>query len=118
MCNRCDDKKKKCGKCVSKYVIHCLPKTITKPGYYCLAKDFTWPDPDRSAITINLPNKTLENVVLDFNQRKITTDVASEHPLVVVTNVTDVQLLNVHLEAVGAGCCIFTSLIKLGWTIL
>jgi hypothetical protein len=99
MPNCCDDKKKKCGKCVDKYVIHCLPKEITKPGEYCLAKDFTWSDPTKSAITI----KNTENVVLNFNQRKITTDVASAHPLVLVDNVTDVQLLNVHLQAVGAG---------------
>ena len=50
-----------------------------------------------SAITI-----ASDNVLLDFNQRKIQTAVASTTaPLIVANTVTDLVLNNIHLEAVG-----------------
>lgn len=100
MCHKCETKcsPKHAKQCVEKKVIRCLPYLITKPGYYCLGKDFTWSDASQSAITV-----TADNVVLDFNQRKITTDVASVFPFVKVEDSVDVVLKNVHLEAVDTG---------------
>ena len=95
MCN-C---KPKCNKCVVEYTIRSLPYTISKPGQYCLCKDFVWADATQSAITV----LNTENVVLNFNQRKIETTVATTFPVVLVQGSTDVVLHDVHLTATGAG---------------
>ena len=85
---------KKC-ECVEKHVISKLPYTITKPGHYCLGKSFTWSDNTQSAITILNTN----NVVLSFNQRKITTTLSSTFAVVQVVGSTDVKLNDVDLES-------------------
>jgi len=101
----CKDKmcKDKCScvspdkrKCSKKYIIKCLPYTIHKPGNYCIAKDFVWSDPTKSAITV-----TSDNVVLDFKTRVLTTTVSSDLPLILVNGVTDVVLENIHIKAIG-----------------
>ena len=99
MC-RCDyqDEKKHSKKCADKYVIKCLPCVISKPGQYCLGKDFEWSRTDVSAVSIRA-----ENVVLDFNQRTITSQVGSQYPLVSAVNSNDLVLKNIHLEAEGDG---------------
>jgi len=98
----CHDQKKHCKKCVEKHVIKCLPYHIHKPGHYCLGKDFQYDRTDKSAITIEpSAGQTLDNVVLDFNQRKITTNIQSEISLIKVENVVDIKLNNIHLEAIG-----------------
>ncbi len=97
MCN-CDSKRH-CGKCIDEYTIRSLPFTIAKPGQYCLCRDFTWTDPNQSAITI----LNTENVVLNFNQRKITSTVSSTFPIVFVQNSNDVVLNDIHLNAIEGG---------------
>lgn len=100
MCRHCETKcsSKQTKQCPKTRVICSLPYPITKSGHYCLGKDFQWSDSTKSAITV-----LADNVVLDFNHRIITTDVASDVPLVSVTGSTDVELKNVHLKGVGAG---------------
>lgn len=94
----CDCKNKKhCKKCVDKRIIKCLPVTIDKSGHYCLGKDFVWSNTG-SAITVNA-----DNVVLDFNQRRIRVDSPTDSPLLLVENSKDVVLSNVHLEGIMAG---------------
>jgi len=90
----CQEKKK----CEDKYLIKSIPCTIYKPGHYCLGKDFDWNYPEKIAINI-----ISDNVVLDFNQRKIKTSVSSDadFPLVVVESAKNVTLNNVHLEAIN-----------------
>lgn len=90
----CKDSKK----CENKYVIRCLPCTISKPGHYCLGKDFLWNSTLQSAITVNS-----DNVVLDFNQRKITANSESTIPVLLVEGVKDVVLNDVHLEGANGG---------------
>jgi len=90
---RCHEEKKHCKKCVETQVIRCLPYHIQKSGHYCLGKDFEWADVSRSAITI-----TADNVVLDFNQKTITSKVASSYPLVRAYGANDLVLNNIHLE--------------------
>lgn len=100
MCHQCESKcsSKQTKQCPKTKVICRLPYPITKSGHYCLGKDFTWSDASQSAITV-----LADNVVLDFNHRTITTDVASDVPLVSVQGKTDVVLKHVHLEGVGSG---------------
>lgn len=97
----CHEEKKNCKKCVEKHVIRCLPYYIHKSGHYCLGKDFTWANPEKSAITIT----NTENVVLDFNDRKITVTADSEEvassAVVTADNVTDLVLNDVHIKAIG-----------------
>ena len=114
MCN-CHETKKCCKKrCVKKYVIKSLPYTIDKPGHYCLCKDFTW---TLSETDNGISIKNTENVVLDFNQKKITVvkpdpipDPELYLPTVLVQNTLDVVLENVHLEASGAAEHVATGL--------
>ncbi len=83
-------------KCTEKHIISCLPYHIYESGQYCLGKDFTWTDSTKSAITINA-----DNVVLDFNQRTITSSVASSFPLISANGSNDLVLNNVHLKTTG-----------------
>ncbi len=90
-----DDKKKHCRKCVDEYKIHCLPYTINKPGRYSLNKNFAWADNEKSAISIES-----HNVTLNFNERRIQVSVPSTVPLISVQNSKDIVLNNLRLEAI------------------
>ena len=84
---------------LSDNVITQLPYSITSPGNYRLEGEFLFSDASQSAITIS----NTENVVLDFQGSKITTNVASFSPLVAVSDSSKVQLKNLDLEATDAG---------------
>ena len=88
-------------KCEEKHIIKCLPYHISCPGHYCLGRDFEWDQSEVVAITIKA-----DNVVLDFNQRKIKASAAGVDPflpVLLVEESSDVVLNNVDIEGVGAG---------------
>ena len=87
----------KAKKCVCERVIMKLPYVISKPGQYCLCRDFVWDDNTQAAITI----LNTENVVLNFNQKKITNNTATTLGILSVQNSTNVELINVHLQGVN-----------------
>ena len=105
MCNCHETKKCSKKRCVKKYVIKSLPYLINKPGHYCLCKDFTWTlTENNSAITI----VNVKNVVLDFNQKKITVVTPANpeptyKPTVLAFNTFGAIFQNVHLEGFEGG---------------
>ena len=84
-------------KCVCERKIEKLPYVISKPGQYCLCKDFVWDDSTQAAITI----LNVENVVLNFNQKKITNNTPTTLGVIAVQNSTNVELINIHLQGIN-----------------
>ena len=89
--------KKHCRKCTDEYTIHCLPYSIHRPGRYCLSKNFAWADNMKSAITIES-----HDVILNFNERRISVSVATTVPVILIQNSQDVIVNNAHIEAIDA----------------
>ena len=62
-----------------------------------MCRDFVWDDNTQAAITII----NTENVVLNFNQKKIVNNTATTLGIISVQNSTNVELINVHLQGVN-----------------
>jgi hypothetical protein len=89
--------------CTKTRVISKLPYNISEAGDYCLASSFTWSDPTRSAITVSNGQGLLDGVSIDFGTQSITVTVASNFPVISISNASNIRLSNVSILGVRGG---------------